>query len=48
MDSKPLESLSILLLGLVLAGVVAFFFKFIFIPLALLIVIYLIATKCRR
>jgi len=46
--SRPLEMLSIVLLGLILAGMVAFFFRFIFIPLALVIIIYLIATKYKR
>jgi len=48
MDSKPLEYLATLLIGIILAGVVAFLFKFIAIPLILLIALYLISVKNTR
>jgi len=48
MNSRPLELLSTVLFGMVLAGVIVFFFRFLFIPIALLIIIYLFATKYRR
>lgn len=44
-NSRFLELVFILLLGFILAGIILFFFKYIAIPLILIIMVYLIATR---
>ncbi len=48
MGSKPLELLSAVLVGLILTAVIIFFFRFIFIPLVIIVGLYLIAAKYNR